>query len=104
MWKSLGCLVLLAAGACLHTPEYDRAFTRDWAHSENKEREFQDRKERIAGKGGPLLGKKDGNRADIEMDEKGRPKLNLGKKRGLSADVDMHGGEPEVEVKYGFSW
>ena len=104
MWKSMWWPLLIFAAGCLHTPQYDRAFTQDWAHCVDKEREMQSRKDHIAGKKRALVGKDDGARAAIEMDEKGRPKLNVGKKSGLSADVDMHGLEPDVTVKYGFRW
>ena len=51
-----------------------------------------------------LVGEEGGARAAVELDEKGRPKLNVGKKRGFSADIDIDRDEADVTFKYELEW
>jgi hypothetical protein len=100
---ALALLVVVAPG-CLSTAQRDRAFSNDWAHQVRSENEFKARKARIGGDELVLVGKNRGPRAAVEVDDKGRPRLNVGKKTGLSADLDLNEGEPEAKVKYKLKW
>ena len=99
------CLMLcVALAGCLHTPTYQRPFTEDWADRIEHDREFKARKQRVEDGNLPLVGKKGGTRAQVEENEEGERQLNVGGATGLSADVDFHGGEPDVKVKYRIKW
>ncbi len=47
-----------------------------------------------------LLGKGKGPRMYLYADEKGKPRLAIGGRGGLSADLDIRDGEPAFKVKY----
>jgi hypothetical protein len=79
-------------------------FHEEWAQRERSQREFDERKARLRGDQEiVLMGGSQSGRAAVYMDEKGRPRLNVGRKTGLSADLDYDGG-PEAEVKYKKRW
>ena len=96
-------LALLAAG-CMHTPQYGRAFSQDWVTHNEKHEEIRTRKERIEKSGDALLGKPGKTRVALEKDEEGRSQFNLGRSRGLSADIDFDHLEPDVKLKYRIEW
>jgi hypothetical protein len=50
----------------------------------------------------PLLGEED-DAVTVRTDEKGRPKVQLGKDR-IHADVDVKSGEPRVRFRYKLKW
>jgi len=102
--KPIALLAILLLGpGCLRDPAYERPFSRKWAHQTSHERAFEARKARIQGDEVVLLGEKGRARAAVEVDEKGKARLNLGKKRGLSADVKV-GSSPELKLKYKLQW
>jgi hypothetical protein len=85
----------------MHGPQYDRAFTEDWENRNERIEEVERREEHIRGdKGGTLVGDPKGKRIAVEEDKQGHRQLNIGGLGGLSADVDIKGGEPDVKVKY----
>ena len=96
LFRRIGIVILVFACAtgCLSAPQDERAFSHDWADKVQREKTFEARKERMRNKGGSLVG----------TDEEGNPKLNLGKDKGLGADVDLQGGKPAGEVKYEIKW
>ncbi|NIA15918.1 MAG: hypothetical protein GWP08_17790 [Nitrospiraceae bacterium] len=96
-------IALLAAG-CMHTPQYGKPFSQDWVTHTEKDEEIRARKARIKESGEALLGKPGKTRAAVEMDENERPQLNLGRSKGLSADVDFDHLEPDVKLKYRIEW
>lgn len=49
-----------------------------------------------------LVGDED-DKVTVRADEKGRPKVQLGKDR-LHADVDVKSGEPRVRFRYKLKW
>lgn len=101
-------LTLLVAGflatGCLRNPNHERPFTREWTRQTASERDFDARKARLKGDELVLLGKEGGTRAAVEMDEKGKPRLNVGKKSGLSADLRVSDDKSRVKLKYKLKW
>ncbi|MBP8128507.1 MAG: hypothetical protein KA184_02930 [Candidatus Hydrogenedentes bacterium] len=90
--------------ACATGPDSPQPFTQDWRRGQVRERAFQQRLERL--RGGDevvLMGEEGKSRAAVYMDEKGRPRLNIGRETGLSADLDYEEG-PEATVKYKVKW
>lgn len=95
--------VLIATGCVTQLPR-DKPFTKAWYAHQRNEREFQERKKRISGGELVLMGQQDAARAAIQLDEEGKPKLNVGKRKGLSADIDADLDEASVFFKYKWGW
>lgn len=93
-------LVLLVG--CLHTPQYGKEFSPDWVYHTEHGKEFEARKDRV--RNTTLFGREGKARGKLETDSSGDTKLNLGKDTGISADVNLHGGDPDVRVKYRIKW
>lgn len=93
-------LVLLVG--CLHTPQYGKEFSPDWVRHKEHEKELELRTNRV--KNTTLFGREGKARGKLETDASGDTKLNLGKDTGISADVNMRGGGPDVRVKYRIKW
>jgi len=99
------CLLLtfLPAG-CVTSDGRERPFTDGWSTQVRSEQNFQRRKERLRGDEEiVLMGDSDKARAAVVMDERGRPRLNVGRKTGWSADLDYDEG-PEARLKYKLKW
>jgi hypothetical protein len=101
---SIALLAALVSGGCVHSPHSARPFTEEWVRDQDRVAAFERRKARLKGDEIVLVGNKEGARAAVQMDDKGRPRLNVGKRRGLSADLDLDPEEAEVEVKYKWGW
>ena len=99
----LAAVLALTAG-CLRNQAYERPFTKEWVHQVSSERDFADRQARTTRKELVLMGKEGGTRAAVETDDEGKTRLNFGKKSGLSADVKMRSGAPDVGLKYKLKW
>ena len=97
------CLVLAVAG-CLHAGRRETAFSDDWAWVSRSEADFKIRKRRIGEGEWVLVGKEGHTRACVEMSEDGEPKLKLKNAKGLSGDLNVHGGDPDVRVRYKIRW
>ena len=103
--RHISALILcILAISCVSGKGYDRAFSNDWVHQHRHDAEFRARKERMQQGEIVIAGKSKNTQAAIRMDDKGRPRFNLGRKRGISADLDLHHGEPDVKVKYKIRW
>lgn len=90
--------------ACATNPATPTPFTRDWHEDVQGDRAFQKRLERLRGDDEVVLAGEEGKaRAAVYMDEKGRPRLNVGQQTGLSADLDYDDG-PEATLKYKVKW
>jgi hypothetical protein len=77
------------------SPGREAVFSPEWADSVQKHQQKMQRRERKPLElGGPV------GRALVYTDEKGKPQLGLKGPGGLTADVDMKGGNPEVDVGY----
>jgi hypothetical protein len=97
----LGLLLLpMLSLGCSHNPSArESPFSREWAHQRQRDTDGRlEKKEHV------LMGNEKGPRAAIETDKKGRPRLNIGKQRGISADVDVGSNAAEVGVKYKIDW
>ena len=90
----------LVTGSCLTGPAPERPFSEGWAFDQDWAAERRALKEKTQKDELVLLGKEGGVRAAVRTDEKGRPRFNVGKQGGLSADVDIDSDEAEVELKY----
>ena len=99
-----GLLIPLLAAGCMHTPQYGKPFSRDWVTHIETHEEIRARKARIEESGDALLGKPGKTRAAVEMDDEGRPQFNVGRSKGLSADIDFDHLEPDVKLKYRIEW
>lgn len=99
---SLLCPALLAA--CAHQGRVPTAFTDEWTQQNRKQAAFEERQARIKSDELVLVGNKDKARAAVRVDEKGKPRINIGKRKGLSADVDVGSDEADVKLKYKFEW
>lgn len=100
--KSVGtilslAIVLLTLGCTIGGPRHSAAFTDEWMRSRplEKRNSLAAQEEEIT-----LLGKPGGPRAYVYRDEKGSPQLAIGGSGGLSADVRVDDGSPEVKLKY----
>ena len=60
--------------------------------------------ERLKGDELVLVGREGGMRAAVRMDEKGKPRLNVGKWSGLSADIDIDPDDAKILLKYKLGW
>ena len=90
----------LVAASCITGPAPERPFSEGWAFDFDREAERRAVKEKTQKDELVLLGKEGGVRAALRADEKGRPRFNVGKQGGFSADVDIDSDEAEVELKY----
>lgn len=95
--------LLVALSGCMHTPEYDREFSKEWADQITHEKEIESRKARIRGEDKALIGKESGKHVGFDTDESGQSKLSVGGKSGLSADLNVEGGKG-ARVLYKIRW
>jgi len=102
--RGAALIVVLTSAGCAHDVRTDRAFTDEWVIRNERLGAFEERKARLAEDELVLVGKKDSMRAAVEMDEKGRPRLNVGKDRGVSADVNVDTDSADVKLKYKWRW
>lgn len=94
------CVLVGCAGNDLR----QRPFSESWLHQVEKDRDFQERKQRLRGDEEiVLMGDKKKARAAVQMDEGGKPRLNIKGTKGVSADLDL-GGSPEAALKYKHEW
>ncbi|GMU92095.1 MAG: hypothetical protein AMXMBFR4_11530 [Candidatus Hydrogenedentota bacterium] len=93
-------VVMLPCLGCVTTLPRERPFTREWANYHQNQREFEERKQRVRGGEWVLFGRRNSTRAAVVMDDEGKPRLNVGKTRGLSADFDIDTDDASVEFKY----
>ncbi len=101
LWCPL--LTLLGAG-CVTGDGREKPFSPRWTDQTKDEWAFERRKARLKGDEGiGLGGKGKDSKAAVKMDEKGKPRLNIGGDTGLSADLNYSGG-PEAKVKYKVKW
>lgn len=99
----LAALAGLLLGACATADPGARPFSEGWHDQIKSERAHEQRMQRLRGKKAVLAGQEGASRAAVVMDEKGRPRLNVGKEDGLSADVNYSHG-PEGRLKYKVDW
>jgi hypothetical protein len=97
-------VVLIATTGCVTQLSRDKPFSKAWYAHQRNEREFQERQKRISDGEWVLMGQQDSARAAIQMDEEGKPKLNVGKRKGLSADIDADLDEASIFFKYKWGW
>jgi len=96
-------LALVSLGCVTRLPR-DTPFSEAWYKHQRHEREFKDRQDRVGNGEWLLVGRKDAARAAIQVDEEGKPKLNVGKRKGLSADIDAGLDEASIFFKYKWGW
>ena len=97
-------LVLLApTAACTTGSEAAKPFTDDWRYYQKQALQVEERQRRLK-EDVVLFGQKDKARAAVTLDEKGKPQLNIGKNRGLSADIDIDTNKADVLLKYKIEW
>jgi len=92
-------LVLTPLG-CVTTDTESPAFTHRWS----KEVERYNNRKGKTPQGIPLSKKGARVKAKIAVDEEGKPKLQLGGEEGVSADVNVSGGDAKVKLKYKKGW
>jgi len=99
-----GFIVLVAIGSglgCAHGTSRNVPFSDDWTHHERGDRAFQERKQRISGEAADDGAASD--RSPVVVDDRGRPRLNIGGTEGVSADVRVGGGTGAF-LKYNRGW
>lgn len=103
--RGMTSLMMLCAAAlllsCSHGPSRNVPFSDDWTHMERREREISERKERL--RGNQPTEEERGARPNIVLDERGRPAINMGGLRGISADLSASDGGTAA-LKYRGSW
>jgi hypothetical protein len=93
-------IAVLPCLGCVTTLPRERPFSKEWAHHHNNQRELEERKARVRNGELVLFGRRNSTRAAVVMDDEGKPRLNVGKTRGLSADVDIDTDDAGVMFKY----
>lgn len=80
--------------------------TREWSDHQARQREFAERMQRdkAAGDEIVLMDGETAPRAYVYMDERGRPRLGLGDRSRLSADIDIDTDEQGFGLKYKLDW
>lgn len=88
----IGCL----SGCSVLGPSREGVFSDDWVQRQEAEKRdrVQNEDELV------LVGKEGGPRAYVYRDEKGAPQFAVGGTGGLSADIRVDDGDPEVKLKY----
>ena len=86
--------------ACGTTPTPREAFSESWEHRRAVERAEKERREAAKDRTIPIFGKRAKERAAVEVDEEGRPKLRLGEQDRVKVDLDLDGGKPEAGLEY----
>lgn len=94
-------LVAVVLLGCAHGPSRNVPFSEDWTHMERREREISERKERLRGR--QPSEEERGARPNLVLDERGRPAVNMGGLRGISADLSASDGG-SAALKYRGSW
>lgn len=97
-------LFALTLAGCVTSLPRDQPFTKAWTSHQRHEQELQDRVDRMNSGELVLLGHGNGTRAAIALDEEGDPKLNVGRRKGISADVDVNTDDASVLFKYKRGW
>ena len=87
----------LICGCASRGIHYKAAFSDQWA---KEQRHVEEQSRRAKKNAWVVAGTEDKPKASIYMDEKGRPKLRLGKDAGVSADVDIDSDNVGGEVRY----
>ena len=103
--RGMTFLMMLCVAArllgCAHGPSRNVPFSEDWNHMERREREISERKDRLRGR--QPSEEERGARPNLMLDERGRPMVNVGGLRGISADLSASGGG-SAELKYRGGW
>lgn len=103
MRRYLLLVLLVPTAACTSGSEAARPFTDDWRYYQKRSLETEKRQRRL--KEGTVLFEREGKaRAAVILDEKGKPRLNIGKNKGLSADIDIDTNKADVLLKYKIEW
>jgi hypothetical protein len=97
-------ILIVPSLGCVTSLPRDTPFSEAWYKHQRHEIEFKERKDRIDNGEWVLAGKKDAARAAVQMDEEGKPKLNVGKRKGLSADLDADLDKASIFFKYKWGW
>jgi hypothetical protein len=98
------CIAFLVCAcncSCVHTEPQAPAFSESWEYANRKalnDSQKQSEGELI------IAGEKGKGRMAVKVDAEGHTKLVVGKDAGISADLDIHGGEPEIMFKYKVDW
>jgi hypothetical protein len=71
--------------SCAHDPKQGQVFSDDWIHTQRVQRNLEKKQE--PKRSFTLFGSSDKTRGAVKVDEKGRPKLNIGREEGLSINV-----------------
>lgn len=103
--RGLTSMLMIGAGVillgCAHGPSRNVPFSDDWTHMERREWEINERKERLRGR--QPTAEEGGARPNLILDDRGRPKLNVGGLQGFSADLSASDGG-SAELKYRGGW
>lgn len=94
----IAALALLLV-ACAHTTDAPPAFTDTW-YDKTRDVMAEEKARKQAQE--VLLGDED-DAVTVRADEKGRPKVQVGKDR-IHADVDVKSGDPRVRLRYKLKW
>ena len=99
-------VALTGAMGCLHSGQRDRAFSHDWLRQHQKDSEMEAREASVRAKSDWVLirGEKDTPLTAVVTEVKGNPRVRIGGETGLSGDVSVRSGDPEVRVKYRVRW
>ncbi len=97
-------LFLLPSLGCVTQLPRDQPFSKAWSQHQQHEWELTAREKRMDNGEWVLAGRKDATRAAIQMDDEGKPTLNIGRQKGLSADVDADLDKASVFFKYKWRW
>jgi hypothetical protein len=100
--QKVNAVVLVIAVAflpqCVRGDETSRAFSPEWVDEVTRPQP-----QKLDPKGIPLTGGDNPNGPRIKMDEKGKPRLTIGKDIGVSADLDID-EEPGIKLKFKRKW
>lgn len=89
---------------CVTSLDHEEPFSQAWADRYWRDEELRERRERVYSGEIVLVGREGHTRAALVVDERGKAKLDLGKRDGLSADVKLDTNEAEAWVKYKWGW
>ena len=86
---------------CATSSKSDRAFSPEWAYQNQRESEFQKRREYTREKDKDPAGARGGKNMAVPPSEKtDSPGMRIGKPTGLGADLGMGGGTVGYKVKW----
>lgn len=102
MATALSAVAMITFG-CATTLPREQPFSKEWAGAQRHNRAVQERAAKYSSEW-VLWGEGGKNRAAVVVDEKGKPRLNVGRAQGLSADIDIDEDEAGFMLKYKGGW